>query len=99
MTIELSSDGYLRLSRNDAETFFPEDTLLALWKESSFVLLPTRGAAAGGLMLKQRNAEGDRSLLISEVFAFEIPAGRFTAVWDDALGGLRVDLPSVTAEP
>ena len=81
------------MSRTDAEEFFPEDTLLALWREGSLVLLPTRGAAAGGLLLKQRNAEGDRSLLISEVFEFDIPAGRFTAIWDDSIGGLRVNMP------
>lgn len=91
---DLSADGYLRLSRADAEHFFPEDTLLALWRDDGLLLLPTRGAAAGGLMLKQRNADGDRSLLISEVFEFSIPAGRFTAVWDDQVGGLRVNLPS-----
>ena len=92
LQVELSADGYLRLSRDDAEHFFPEDTLLALWREESLVLLPTRGAAAGGLMLKQRNLQGDRSLLISEVFEFEIPEGQFTAAWDDSIGGLRVAL-------
>ncbi len=92
MQLELSEDGYLRLPREDAEHFFPEDTLLALWRDEMLVLLPTRGAAAGGLMLKQRNLAGDRSLLISEVFDFEIPSGRFTANWDDSIGGLRVDL-------
>jgi hypothetical protein len=93
--LNLSADGYLRLTRDDAGHFFPEDTLLALWRDDSLILLPTRGAAAGGLMLKQRNSNGDRSLLISEVFHFEIPAGDFTAVWDDGIGGLRVNLPSV----
>lgn len=93
LSFDLSADGYLRLSRADAEEFFPEDTLLALWRDESLVLLPTRGAAAGGLMLKQRNLDGDRSLLISEVFEFAIPHGRFTAIWDDSIGGLRVNLP------
>jgi hypothetical protein len=93
LAFDLSSEGYLRLSRADAEHFFPEDTLLALWRDETLVLLPTRGAAAGGLMLKQRNADGDRSLLISEVFEFTIPSGRFTAIWDDGIGGLRVNLP------
>jgi hypothetical protein len=92
LRLNLSEDGYLRLARADAEHFFPEDTLLALWRDGSLVLLPTRGAAAGGLMLKQRNADGDRSLLISEVFDFEIPAGEFTAIWDDSIGGLRVNM-------
>ncbi len=101
---DLSDDGYLRMSREDAECFFPEDTLLALWRDGSLVLLPTRGAAAGGLMLKQRNAAGDRSLLISEVFEFQIPGGRYTAVWDDGIGGLRVSLtrdgdPQVNCSP
>ncbi len=92
LSLNLSADGYLRLTRDDAEYFFPEDTLLALWRDGSLVLLPTRGAAAGGLMLKQRNANGDRSVLISEVFDFEIPSGGFTAIWDDSIGGLRVNL-------
>ena len=92
LSLELNADGYLRVSREDAANFFPEDTLLALWREGTLVLLPTRGAAAGGLLLKQRNSHGDRSLLISEVFQFQMPTGRFTAIWDDGIGGLRVAL-------
>lgn len=94
LRLELSYDGYLRISRSDALEFFPEDTLLALWRNETLHLLPTRGAAAGGLLLKQRNAAGDRSLLISEVFDFQIPSGRFLAYWDESIGGLRVDLDS-----
>ena len=90
LVVELTADGYLRLSRDDADHFFPDNTLLALWRDEMLVLLPTRGAAAGGLLLKQRNLQGDRSLLISEVFAFEIPTGLFDAHWDDSIGGLRV---------
>tara|TARA_R110002049_G_scaffold285698_4_gene466954 strand:+ start:71814 stop:72155 length:342 start_codon:yes stop_codon:yes gene_type:complete len=93
LQMHLSADGYMRLSCTDSQHFFPDDTLLALWRDDSLVLLPTRGAAAGGLMLKQRNANGDRSLLISEVFDFDMPSGDFTAVWDDRIGGLRVNLP------
>ncbi len=99
LSLDLSTGGYLRLDRSDAEEFFPEDTLLALWKDESLVLLPTRGAAAGGLMLKQRNPAGDRSLLISEVFEFDIPRGKFTAIWDDSIGGLRVNLPRQPIPP
>lgn len=90
MLLELSADGYLHMSAQAAHRCFPEDTLLALWREGNLVLLPTRGAAAGGLMLKQRNAAGDRSLLISEVFAFKMPIGQYTAYWDDEIGGWRV---------
>ena len=91
MRLELTAGGYLRICREDAEHFFPEDTLLALWKDDSLWLLPTRGAAAGGLMLKQRNVRGDRSLLISEVFDFQIPVGNYRAIWDDDVGGLRLE--------
>ncbi len=91
-SVLLSRDGYLRLSRQDAARFFPEDTLLVIWRHGVLYLLPTRGAAAGGLLLKQRNAVGDRSVLISEAFAFDIPEGRFPARWDDTVGGLRVSL-------
>ncbi len=96
LQLHLSTDGYLRISRDDAEHFFPEDTLLALWRDGALVLLPTRGAAGGGLMLKRRNLHGDRSLLISEVFDFDIPSGVFEASWDDSMGGLRVALHQET---
>ena len=43
-------------------------------------------------MLKQRNVQGDRSLLISEVFDFQIPAGKYSAIWDDDVGGLRMQV-------
>jgi hypothetical protein len=92
LRLELTAGGYLRICREDAERFFPEGTLLALWRDDSLWLLPTRGAAAGGLMLKQRNVRGDRSLLISEVFEFQIPVGSYSATWDDNLGGLRMEV-------
>lgn len=89
--IEITSDGYMRLSKEDAEKFFPEDTLVAIRRDGQLYLLPTRGAAAGGLMLKRRNARGDRSLLVNELFQFQVPEGVFPAVWDDQIAGLRVD--------
>lgn len=92
LRLELTAEGYLRIGREDANRFFPQDTLLALWRDDSLWLLPTRGAAAGGLMLKQRNVRGDRSLLISEVFDFQIPAGYYSASWDDDFGGLRMEV-------
>jgi hypothetical protein len=64
-----------------------------LREDETLVLLPTRDAVAGGKLLKRRNADGDRSLLISEVFEHEIPSGSYIAVWDDLIGGLRIRLP------
>ncbi len=88
--VELTADGYLRISKETSERFFPEHALVALWREGELYLLPTRGAAAGGLVLKQRNASGDRCLLLSEVFQFQVPSGFFDAVWDDRVGGVKI---------
>lgn len=96
---DLNGNGYLRIDREQAERFFPEDTLLALWRDDTLLLLPTRGAAAGGLMLKQRNRAGDRTVLIAEVFQFEIPAGTCHAEWDAAIGGFRCSLPESPSPP
>ena len=93
-TIEFTADGYMRLSKEDSERFFPEDTLVALRRDGQLYLLPTRGAAAGGLMLKRRNARGDRSLLVSELFQFQVPVGAFTATWDKQIAGLRIEQPA-----
>jgi len=92
VVLEIDGDGYLRMSAEAAAQFFPEDSLVPLWREGVLYLLPTRGSAAGGLVLKQRNLRGDRSLLISEVFQFAPPIGEFFGAWDESLCGLRLDL-------
>lgn len=89
-TVEITESGYLRIHRDVAATYFPNDVLLALCREDTLLLLPTRGPAAGGLILKQRNPRGERSVLISEVFDFRVQAGTYQAIWDESIGGLRV---------
>ncbi|HMO16066.1 MAG TPA: hydrogenase maturation protease [Pirellulaceae bacterium] len=91
--VEIDDSGYLKLNQADADRFFPENSLVPVWRDEQLYLLPTRGAAAGGLMLKQRNLEGDRCLLISEVFHFRPPVGTFSARWDERYSGLRIILP------
>lgn len=88
--VEITSDGYLRLTQAVAGLFFSGDTLVALRKDNDLLLLPTRGSAGGGLILKRRNPDGDRSVLIAETLDFEAPAGRYMAEWDDRVAGLRV---------
>ena len=90
ITVAITPDGTLRLDRETACRFFPDDVLVALLRGATLLLLPTRGAAAGGLILNTRNRAGDRSVLLAEVFGFHIPAGSYEAVWDESLGGLRV---------
>lgn len=94
--VEITPDGYLRLTQAVAGRFFPGDTLVALRKDDDLVLLPTRGSAGGGLILKQRNPEGDRSVLVAEALDFRVPAGRHAAQWDDRVAGLRIAMRSAS---
>ena len=91
--VEITDDGYLRLTRAVACRFFPGDALVALRTDDSLLLLPTRGGAGGGLILKQRNPEGDRSVLVVEALGGDLPAGRHAARWDAGSAGLRVVVP------
>lgn len=97
--VEITHDGYLRLTQEAASLFFPGDTLVALCKDDELLLFPTRGGAGGGLILKRRNPAGDRSVLVAEVLDFRVPAGRHAAAWDDRIGGLRVAMRSASADP
>ena len=90
--VEFTEQGYLVLHAALAQEFFPFDVLVALRRGPELWLLPTRGAAAGGLILKQRNLRGDRSVLVRETLDDAVPAGVRPAFWDDANGALRVAL-------
>ncbi len=90
--VEFTEQGYLVLTADDAHEFFPFDVLVALRRGPELWLLPTRGAAAGGLILKQRNLRGDRSVLVRETLDDAVPIGRRPAFWDAANGALRVAL-------
>jgi hypothetical protein len=93
IVVEFTSHGYLVLARDVAQQFFPFDVLLALPRDRELWLLPTRGAAAGGLILKQRNVAGDRCVLIREAIGDAPLEGPYAAFWDPANGALRVGLP------
>lgn len=95
LQVELTAHGSLYLDASLAEQFFPSDSLVALVRGNELWLLPTRGPAAGGLLLKRRTARGDRSVLIWEVIPPQTPPGRRAAIWDTEHGALRVGL----AEP
>ncbi len=97
--IELTADGHLRLLAGDAARWFPDDALVARRDHHDIVLVPVRGGAGGGLILKQRNSAGDRAVLIAEALGFQPVEGRFQATWDDRTGSLRVPLVPMRACP
>lgn len=92
LQIEITPQGSLRLTAEVAQRFFPADALVALARGPELWLLPVRGPAAGGLLLKQRNPQGDRSLVLQGILERDLPAGRHAAFWDDERGALRVAL-------
>jgi hypothetical protein len=92
LSVELTEKGYLHLSADLAQRYFPNDALVAMVRDGELWLLPTRGPAAGGLMLKQRNRQGDRSVLIWEVLPPGTSPGWRMAHWDEERGMLRVML-------
>ena len=96
--VEFTERGYLHLTAAAAARFFPNDLLIALVRGNEMWLMPTRGAAGGGLILKQRNAAGDRSVLIWEVLP-QHPVGARPAIWDAERGALRVALVSEAVQP
>lgn len=98
MEIKLTDQGYLQLSADVARRYFPEDVLVVLIKTPELWLLPLRGASAGGLLLKQRNLKGDRSVLIWEQLPDGTPPGSYPAFWDDTRGALRIALAGTPHE-
>lgn len=92
MQVELTDNGYLLIPAEVAATYFPNDVLIPMVKTPELWLLPMRGAAGGGLLLKQRNLAGDRSVLIWEMLPEGTRAGKRTAFWDQERGAVRVAL-------
>ncbi len=89
-SVEFTGDGYLRIDAHAAHEYFPGDAAVVLPKDDEVWVLPLRGTASGGLLLKQRNAAGDRALLVREVLADDLPVGSRTAHWDERQGALRI---------
>lgn len=91
-TVEFTVDGYLRLDAELAAARFPSDAAVAAVRDGRFWLIPLRGPRSGGLLLKQRNPAGDRSVLVRETLGDRIPSGRHPAHWDDEQAALCVPL-------
>ncbi len=90
LEIDYTDRGYILLPAHAASRYFPNDVLVLMVKGEEVWLLPTRGAAAGGLLLKQRSASGDRSLLAAPYLPEDTKPGRWPAFWDERSGALRV---------
>ncbi|MGY4710106.1 hydrogenase maturation protease [Mycolicibacterium sp. CBM1] len=96
VSVQFTADGYLRVDAVLAASRFPSDAVAAVLRDDALWLIPLRGPRSGGLLLKQRNPAGDRSLLVREVLD-DRPGDRpvigvHRAFWDDAQQALRIPL-------
>jgi len=97
LEVEITADGYLRLDAALAASRFPSDAVAAVAREGQLWLFPLRGPSSGGLLLKQRNPAGDRTVLVHPVLIQEslgvgFPVGVREAFWDDEQKALRIPL-------
>ena len=82
-----------------AETYFSGiDAVVLLIRDGALQILPVHRMAAGGCLLKVRNAAGDRVAATPDVFhanGLEAWAAEdLAARWSAAQGALVVDLPA-----
>lgn len=97
LPIALTDTGYLHLSAELVAQYFASDSIIALPRAGELWLLPVANKASGGLLLKHRNAKGDRSVLIWEFLPEGTPAGLYVARWDDDAKALRLRLEPLGA--
>ena len=91
-SVEINADGYLRMDATLAASRFPSDAVAVVPRDGELWLFPLRGPSSGGLLLKQRNLAGDRSVLIRELLPDGFPPGVHAASWDDEHKALRIPL-------
>ncbi|WP_220794166.1 hydrogenase maturation protease [Nocardioides pelophilus] len=93
-SVVVTADGYLHLDADLAERYFPAGVVGALADAGRVLLVPIRSQANGGHLLKRRNANGDRSLLIREILDADPEPGTCGVHWDMQRGALVVELSS-----
>lgn len=90
LRLQYDERGYLLLPASIAQRYFHSSALVAQRRGAELWLLPLRDTAAGGLLLKQRNLQGDRSVLLWEHLPAGVGPGEWLAFWDEPNGALRV---------
>lgn len=78
---EITQDGYLRLPPEVCAAHFRADRCVGIRHDSEYVLLPATVYAQNGMIMKQRNPAGQRSVLIREVWGDDHPVGAVQARW------------------
>lgn len=92
-------NGSVYMDRDTVATYLPGvDAVIVLIREGQLQILPVRQMAAGGCLLKVRNAAGDRVVNAPDVFAehglSEWRDDAIEAVWSSSLGALTAPIPA-----
>jgi hypothetical protein len=91
--VAFKRNGYLILDAQLATELFPSDSIIAVPRDGELWIMPVSARASGGLLLKQRNARGDRSVMVWHVMPGEAcPEGNRPARWDAQRAALRIAL-------
>ncbi|QWT23110.1 hypothetical protein KPL76_10150 [Subtercola sp. PAMC28395] len=98
VTVEVTADGYLRLSPEFSRDHFSHDRCVGLrLDETSFVVMPVTPVTPNALIMKQRSLAGERSVLIREVWGDDHPVGTLEASWMP--GRRRLVLKTLSTPP
>lgn len=94
--VELTQEGNLRIPATEAGQYFRWDRARVLPTSDGVTLIPTVPNAPDGLILKQRNLAGDRSIMIRELLPDIFVPGHYQAQWNGRLRHLEVPLGFVS---
>lgn len=91
------ANGSLYLSRELCDLYLPGISAIALLnRDEGVFVLPLHGATSGGVLLKIRNAHGDRvahalEFLNAMGFDADTPERHHSVTWASEIAGLRVE--------
>jgi len=89
---QITETGYLHIPAKEASEHFNTGAIIVQVKDNHLILMPTSYVGAGGLILKYRNAKGDRTVFIHEILPDDVHFGPRRAEWDEELLAYRVPL-------
>lgn len=89
---QINENGYLHIPSEIAEKYFKTGAVIVVLQGEHLLVMPVSYVGAGGLILKYRNAKGDRSVFVAEFLPDDVKFGTKKVVWDDEAFALRVPL-------
>lgn len=92
MKCQITEAGYLLIPADIAQWYFSTGAIMAVLRGQDLLIMPVTYVGAGGLILKYRNAKGDRSVLLSEFLPNDMVYGTRSVEWDEEALALRIPL-------